>query len=409
LNYQISFLFIRSDTFPKLFSNLMTFKQPVYLDNNATTPMDPRVLEEMLPYFTEKFGNAASRTHAFGWEAEEAVDIAREQVAQLIGAHPQEIVFTSGATESNNLAIKGLINTKTQESHIITVATEHKAVLDTCEHIESLGGKVTYLPVENSGLVNVSVLEQAISKQTALVSVMYANNETGVIQPIREISATAKKHSAVFFSDATQAAGKIPIDVRADGIDMLSFSAHKMYGPKGVGALYVSRKNPAVTLTAQIDGGGHERKMRSGTLNIPGIVGFGKACELCYDEMNVETKRLRELRDRFEQQILELQSTHVNGYEAPRLPHSTNIYFENIDGEKMIFEAASDVAFSRSSACTSATFKPSYVLTAMGLTDAQVYSSFRFSLGRFTTSEQVDHALHVISKIVKAHRHERNY
>jgi cysteine desulfurase len=408
LNYQISSMINLSDPVPKIFNNLMTFKQPVYLDNNATTPMDPRVLDEMLPYFTDKFGNSASRTHAYGWEAEEAVDIAREQVAQLIGAHPQEIVFTSGATESNNLAIKGLIERNIQESHVVTISTEHKAVLDTCEHIENLGVKVTYLPVETSGLVNISDLEQAISKRTNLVSVMYANNETAVIQPIREISAIARQYGVIFFSDATQAVGKIPIDVRADGIDMLSFSAHKMYGPKGVGALYVSRKNPTVTLTSQIDGGGHERKMRSGTLNIPGIVGLGKACELCYNEMTTESRRLRELRDRFERQMLQLKSTHVNGNEASRLPHATNIFFENIDGEKMIFEAASDVAFSRSSACTSATLKPSYVLKAMGLSDDQVYRSFRFSLGRFTTPEQVDHAIHVISKIVKMHRHEGN-
>jgi cysteine desulfurase len=388
----------------------MILKQPVYLDNNATTPMDPRVLEEMLPYFVNKFGNAASRTHAFGWEAEEAVDIAREQVAQLIGAHPQEIVFTSGATESNNLVIKGLSeNSGVAKSHIVTVSTEHKAVLDTCRRIENKGGTVSCLPVTTSGLVDLTALEQAITKQTILVSVMFANNETGIIQPIREIAEIAKKHRILFFTDATQAVGKIPVDVQAQGIDLMSFSAHKMYGPKGVGALYVGKKNPAVDIAAQIDGGGHERNMRSGTLNVPGIVGFGKACELCYNEMTHETLRLRTLRDHFESQMIQLKDTIVNGSEAPRLPHATNISFLNIDGEKMIFEAGSDVAFSRSSACTSATLEPSYVLKAMGLSDSQIHNSFRFSLGRFSSQRQVDHAIHVISRIVKDHRHEGNY
>lgn len=385
----------------------MSLKKPVYLDNSATTPMDPRVLEEMLPYFVDKFGNAASRTHSFGWEAEEGVDIARENIARLIGAHPQEIVFTSGATEANNLAIKGSSNS--EYGHMITVATEHKAVLDTCKSLEKQNVSTTYLQVQNDGLIDLEHLEKAITKQTQLISVMYANNETGVIQPIKEISALAKKHGIFFFCDATQAVGKIPVDVITDGIDMMSFSAHKMYGPKGIGALYVRKKNPRVELISQIDGGGHERNLRSGTLNVPGIVGFGKACELCLDEMNGESKRLLNLRNLFESRILGLSQVSVNGREAPRLPHSTNLSFENIDGEKMIFEAGSEIAFSRSSACTSATLEPSLVLKAMGLTDEVIHNSFRFSLGRFSTEEQVDHAVNVISKIVKRHRHEGNY
>ena len=384
----------------------MNLKKPVYLDNNATTPMDPRVLDEMLPYFLDKFGNAASRTHSFGWEAEEGVDVARENVARLIGAHPQEIVFTSGATEANNLAIKGHSR---ERNHIITVATEHKAVLDTCKNLEKQGTTLTYLPVLANGIIDLDQLEKSITKQTTLISVMYANNETGVIQPIKEISSIAKKYGVLLFCDASQAVGKIPVDVIADGIDVMSFSAHKMYGPKGVGALYVRKKNPRVELHSQIDGGGHERNMRSGTLNVPGIVGFGKACELCKEEMSAESKKLNNLRNIFENSMLELSDTEVNGADSPRLPHSTNIHFQNIDGEKMIFEAGSDVAFSRSSACTSATLEPSFVLKAMGLSDDVIHNSFRFSLGRFSTEEQVDYAIKVISKIVKRHRHEGNY
>ncbi len=383
----------------------MTLKKTVYLDNNATTPMDPRVLEEMLPYFLEKFGNAASRTHALGWEAEEAVDTARENVAHLIGAHPQEIIFTSGATEANNLAIKGVFQTnKSQGTNIITVITEHKAVVDTCRRVEEMGGSVTYLPVASNGLIDLDSLERAITPATILISVMYANNETGVIQPVKEIAAIAKKHGILFFCDASQAVGKVPVNVEQDGIDMMSFSAHKMYGPKGVGALYVRKKNPTVSLTAQIDGGGHERNMRSGTLNVPGIVGFGKACELCDAVMNTEGKRLLQLRNYFEAAILELSSVGINGSDSPRLPHSTNISFQHIDGEKMIFQAGNDIAFSRSSACTSATLEPSYVLKAMGLSDALIHNSFRFSFGRFSTQEEVDYALQVICKIVKEHR-----
>jgi cysteine desulfurase len=388
----------------------MPLKLPVYLDNNATTPMDPSVLDEMLPFFIDKFGNAASRTHAYGWEAEEAVDIARENVARLIGAHPQEIVFTSGATEAVNLAVKGIFEEYSAKGkHIITVATEHKAVLDTCRHIEKSGGRVTYLPVGSNGLIDLAALENAIMPDTILIAVMYANNETGVIQPINEISAIAKKHKILFFSDATQAIGKIPVDVHSPGIDLMAFSAHKFYGPKGIGALYVRKKNPPVAVTAQIDGGGHERNMRSGTLNVPGIVGLGKACELCTDRLPDEAKRLQTLRNYFENQLLTLGGIEINGKDSPRLPHSTNISFHHIDGEKLIFETGSDIAFSRSSACTSATLEPSYVLKAMGVPDEQIHNSFRFSLGRFSTEEQVEHAIKIISKIVKEHRNERNY
>lgn len=372
--------------------------------------MDPKVLEEMLPYFSEKFGNAASRTHSFGWEAEEAVDMARENIASLIGAHPQEIVFTSGATEAVNLAIKGFWESNPEKKgHIITVVTEHRAVLDTCKRIENLGGSVTYLPVGSNGLIDLKELEQAITPETLLIAVMYANNETGVIQPIKEISDIAKAHGILFFTDATQAVGKIPVNVQADGIDLLAFSAHKLYGPKGVGALYVRKKNPTVTLTAQIDGGGHERNMRSGTLNVPGIVAFGKACEICTEKLASESEQLSALRDHFETQLLELRHIDINAGNTPRLPHATNISFHDIDGEKMIFEAASDIAFSRSSACTSATLEPSYVLKAMGLSNELIHSTFRFSFGRFSTEQQVDHAVKVISKIVKEHRSERNY
>jgi cysteine desulfurase len=388
----------------------MTLKLPVYLDNNATTPMDPMVLEEMLPYFSERFGNAASRTHSYGWEAEEAVDLAREQIAELIGAHPHEIVFTSGATESVNLAIKGVWeNNRGNKGHIITVVTEHKAVLDTCKHIEKMGGAVTYLPVQSNGLISLEDLKDAITQDTLLIAVMYANNETGVIQPIRQIGAIAKEHSILFLTDAAQAVGKVPVDVQTDGIDLLTCSAHKLYGPKGVGALYVRKKNPAVTLTAQIDGGGHERSMRSGTLNVPGIVAFGKACAISLEKMAVESERLASLRDRFENQLLSLHNLDINGSNAPRLPHATNISFHHIDGEKMIFEAANDIAFSRSSACTSATLEPSYVLKAMGLSDELIHNTFRFSFGRFSTEAQVDHSVNVISKIVKEHRSERNH
>lgn len=388
----------------------MALKLPVYLDNNATTPMDPRVLEEMLPYFSDKFGNAASRTHSYGWEAEEAVDIARENVAALIGAHPNEIVFTSGATEAVNLAFKGVLeNYPGQNKHIITVATEHKAVLDTCRHLEKTGTSVTYLPVSENGSIDLEELENAITEQTVLISVMYANNETGVIQPIQEIGRIARKHRIPFMTDATQAVGKIPVNVNTDNIDLLTFSAHKLYGPKGTGALFVRKKHPAVSIISQMDGGGHERNMRSGTLNVPGIAGFGKACELCLEGMESESKRLILLRDEFENQLLAINDVHINGKDSLRLPHATNLSFRYIDGEKLIFEAGSDIAFSRSSACTSATLEPSYVLKEMGLSDDIIHNSFRFSFGRFSTEDELSHAVNIISKIVKEHRNERNY
>ncbi|MDB5137388.1 MAG: IscS subfamily cysteine desulfurase [Mucilaginibacter sp.] len=373
---------------------------PIYLDNNATTPMDPRVLEAMLPYFNQKFGNAASRNHAFGWVAEEAVDYAREQVAKIIGANEKEIIFTSGATEADNLAIKGVFEMyKDKGNHIITTTTEHKAVLDTCNHVEKLGGRVTYLPVQADGLVNLQELEAAMTSETILVSVMYGNNEIGVIQPIKEIAAIAHKYGALFMTDATQAVGKIPVDVIADGIDLLAFTAHKIYGPKGVGALYVRRKGPRVKVTAQMDGGGHERGMRSGTLNVPGIVGFGKACELCMQEMEGEAKRLSALRDKLQTSLLQLEESYVNGNVEHRLPHVANISFKYVEGEGLMM-AMKDLAVSSGSACTSASLEPSYVLKSLGLSDDLAHSSIRFGLGRFTTEEEVDYAIEVTKKSV---------
>lgn len=373
---------------------------PIYLDNNATTPLDPRVLDAMLPYFTGKFGNAASRNHAFGWAAEEAVDYAREQVAKLIGANEKEIIFTSGATEADNLAIKGVYEMyKEKGNHIITCVTEHKAVLDTCKHLEKLGAEVTYLPVQADGLVDLKLLEESMTDKTILVAIMYGNNEIGVIQPVREISAIAHKHGALFFTDATQAVGKIPVDVNADGIDLMAFSGHKMYGPKGVGALYVRRKNPRVKVTAQMDGGGHERGMRSGTLNVPGIVGFGKACELCRLEMAEESARLSALRDKLETSLLELEESYVNGNVANRLPHVANISFKYVEGEGLMM-AMKDLAVSSGSACTSASLEPSYVLKSLGLSDDLAHSSIRFGLGRFTSEEEIDFAIEQTKKAV---------
>jgi len=378
----------------------MNMNLPIYLDNNATTPMDPRVLDAMVPYFTQKFGNAASRNHPFGWVAEEAVDYAREQVAKIIGATEKEIIFTSGATEADNLAIKGVFEMyQDKGNHIITAVTEHKAVLDTCKHIEKLGGKVTYLPVKEDGMIDLNDLEAAMTKETILVSIMYGNNEIGVIQPIKEIAAIAHKYGALFMTDATQAVGKIPVDVNADGIDLLAFSAHKIYGPKGVGALYVRRKGPRVKVTAQMDGGGHERGMRSGTLNVPGIVGFGKACELCMQEMESEAKRLSVLRDKLQKSLLELEESYVNGNVEHRLPHVANISFKYVEGEGLMM-AMKDLAVSSGSACTSASLEPSYVLKSLGLSDDLAHSSIRFGLGRFTTEEEVDYAIEVTKKSV---------
>lgn len=379
----------------------MSVKLPIYLDNNATTPCDPRVLDEMIPYFTEKFGNAASRSHPFGWVAEEAVDYAREQVAKLINASPKEIIFTSGATEADNLALKGVFEMYSSKgNHIITCTTEHKAVLDTCKHIEKLGGEVTYLQVQPDGLIDLGELEKAITSKTILISIMYGNNEIGVVQPIREISAIAKKHGVLFFTDATQAVGKIPVDVEADGIDLMAFSAHKMYGPKGVGALYVRRKNPRVKVTAQMDGGGHERGMRSGTMNVPGIVGFGKACEICMNEMESEAARLSVMRDRLEQGLLELEEAYVNGNVEHRLPHVANISFKYVEGEGLMMGFNKNIALSSGSACTSASLEPSYVLKALGLGDDLAHSSLRFGLGRFTTDEQIDYTIGAIKETV---------
>ena len=363
--------------------------------------MDPRVLEAMIPYFTEHFGNAASRNHPFGWEAEEAVDYAREQVAQLIGADPKEIIFTSGATEGDNLGIKGVYEMYASKgNHIITCTTEHKAVLDTCKHIERSGGEVTYLEVGADGLVDLKELEAAIKPTTILIAIMYANNEIGVIQPVKEISTIAKKHGVLFFSDAVQAVGKIPFDVNKDGIDIMAFTAHKMYGPKGIGALYVRRKNPRVKVTAQMDGGGHERGMRSGTLNVPGIVGFGKACELARLEMGADAERLSKLRDKLENALMQLEETYVNGTPEHRLPHVSNISFKYVEGEGLLMGFNKNIALSSGSACTSASLEPSYVLKALGLGDDLAHSSLRFGLGRFTTDEQIDYTIKAISETV---------
>jgi cysteine desulfurase len=376
-------------------------KLPIYLDHNSTTPMDPRVLEAMIPYFTENFGNAASRNHSFGWHAEEAVDYAREQIAQLIGADPKEIIFTSGATEGNNLGIKGVYEMYASKgNHIITCTTEHKAVLDTCKHLEKLGAEVTYLEVQPDGLIDLKALEAAMRPTTILVAIMYANNEIGVIQPVKEISASAKKHGALYFSDAVQAVGKIPVDVIADGIDIMSFTAHKMYGPKGVGALYVRRKNPRVKVTAQIDGGGHERGMRSGTLNVPGIVGFGKAAEIARLDMAGDTERISKLRDKLENALKVIDETYVNGNPAHRLPHVSNISFKYVEGEGLMMGFNKDIALSSGSACTSASLEPSYVLKALGLGDDLAHSSLRFGLGRYTTEEQIDFTIKAVTDTV---------
>jgi cysteine desulfurase len=379
-------------------------KFPIYFDNHATTPVDPRVLEAMLPYFTEKFGNAASRNHQYGWEAEEAVETARAQVAALIGANPKEIVFTSGATESDNLAIKGAAYMyRDKGDHIITAVTEHKAVIDSCKRLEKEGFRVTYLPVQTDGLVDLELLTQTITDKTILITIMAANNEIGVVQPVAEIGAIARERGVVFHTDAVQAAGKVPFDVNSMKVDLASLSGHKIYGPKGVGALYVRRRNPRVLLTPIIDGGGHERGMRSGTLNVPGIVGFGKACEIARLEMTEERARLTALRDRLNARLHEgLDELYINGSMEHRLPGNLNISFAYVEGESLLM-GISDVAVSSGSACTSASLEPSYVLKALGAGDELAHSSIRFGLGRFNTDEEVDYVaaklVDVVSKL----------
>jgi cysteine desulfurase len=377
-------------------------KLPIYMDNHATTPVDPRVVEAMLPYFTEHFGNAASRSHAFGWGAEKAVDKARDQVGALIGASGKEIVWTSGATESDNLAIKGAAEFyKDRGDHIITAQTEHKAVLDTCKRLEKEGFRVTYLSVDKDGRVSPGAVAAAMTDKTILVSIMLANNEIGTVNPINEIGKVVKEKGAIFHVDAVQGVGRIPFDVNACQADLVALSAHKMYGPKGVGALYVRRK-PRVRLTAIIDGGGHERGMRSGTLNVPGIVGFGKAAELCHTEMAVESKRLFALRERLRLGIQsKISDTFVNGSLEHRLPGSLNISFAYIEGEAMLM-GLKDVAVSSGSACTSASLEPSYVLRALGVEEEMAHTSIRFGLGRFNTEEEVDFVINaVVSKVNK--------
>jgi len=375
-------------------------KLPIYMDSHSTTPVDPRVLEVMLPYFTEKFGNAASRNHAFGWEAEEAVEHARKQIARLIHADPKEIVFTSGATESDNLALKGVVEMYREKGdHIITSQTEHRAILDTAKALEKKGVKVTYLPVDKYGRVNPEDVRNAMTDRTILVSVMLANNEIGTISSLKEIGKIAKEKGVLFHSDATQGVGKIPVDVQEMGIDLMSFTAHKIYGPKGVGALYVRRRSPRVRLAPQMDGGGHERGMRSGTLAVPLIVGFGKACELCEHEMQAESERVRGLRDRLHEGLTKaLDEVYLNGHPTERLPHNLNVSFAYVEGEALLM-GVKEIALSSGSACTSATLEPSYVLRALGVGSDLAHSSIRFGLHRFTTQEEVDYT---VTRMVQA-------
>ena len=382
------------------------FKLPVYMDNNSTTRTDPRVLEAMMPYFTEKFGNSASRNHAYGWETEEGVDLAREQVASIINASSKEIIFTSGATESNNLAIKGVAAMyKKKGNHIISASTEHKAVIDNCMRLERDGCTVTFLPVDKYGIVSPQQVADAITDKTIIVSIMAANNEIGTVHPMKEIGAVCKAKGVLFHTDATQAVGKIPMDVEDMGIDLLSMTAHKMYGPKGVGALYVRRKDPRVRLDAMLDGGGHERGMRSGTLNVTGIVGMGMAAEICRKELHSESERLLKLRNRLHEGInSKLEDAYLNGHPIHRLPGNLNISFAFVEGEGLMM-GIKDVAVSSGSACTSASLEPSYVLKALGLGDELAHSSIRFGLGRFNTEEEVDF---VINDVVRAVNHLRD-
>lgn len=376
-------------------------KSPIYLDYNATTPVDKRVIDKLLPYFTYTFGNASSRTHAFGWIAEDAVKIAREQVAKLIHCIDQEIVFTSGATEAINLAIKGIWeNYQTKGKHIITVKTEHKAVLDSCRVLEAKGAEVTYLSVDREGLIDLDELKNSLKPQTILVAVMYGNNETGVIQPIRRIAELTHANNSIFMCDATQSVGKINLNVEEEHIDLMCLSAHKMYGPKGVGALYIRRKNPRVTLFPQIDGGGHERGLRSGTLNVPGIVGLGKACEIAGQEMWEDAVRISRLRTKLEQHLCDLGNVFINGSAKHRMFNVTNISFRGVRSEKMI-QKMPGIAVAMGSACTSAVPEPSHVLKAMGLSDEESYSSIRFSLGKYTTEEEINETIKTVSGVVK--------
>ena len=383
---------------PSLILKLMSAKH-IYLDNNSTTPTDPRVVDAMIPFFYENPGNAASRSHPFGWKAEEAVDYAREQIANLIGADSKEIIFTTGATESDNLAIKGVFEMYSRKgNHIVTLQTEHKAVLDTCKKIEKLGGEVTYLSVGKNGLVDLDELRAAIKDNTILVSIMWANNETGVIQPMKEIGDICRDKGVLFMSDATQAVGKIPVNPKEIGVHLMAFTGHKMYGPKGVGALFVNRKNPRVKVTAQMDGGGHERGMRSGTLNVPGIVGFGKAAEIAQQDMAADADRLSKMRDRLETSLMaNLEEVYINGSVDHRMPHVTNLSFKHVEGEGLMM-TFNNIAVSSGSACTSASLEPSYVLMALGLGDDLAHSSIRFSLGRFNTDDDVDFAIDALTK-----------
>ena len=380
----------------------MTMKLPIYMDYHATTPVDPRVVDAMLPYFTQRFGNSASRNHAFGWEAEEAVETARRQVADLIGANPKEIIFTSGATESNNLAIKGVAEMYREKgNHVITAVTEHKAVIDTCKKLEKQGGRVTYLPVQKDGRIDLDDLRAAITDKTILITIMTANNEIGVLQPIAEIGAIAKEKGILFHTDAVQAVGKVPFSVTDSKVDLVSMSGHKFYGPKGVGALYVRRRNPRVLLAEQISGGGHERGMRSGTLNVPGIVGLGAAAALAQAEMPTESERLRKLRDSLNKKLhANLDELYINGSMEHRLPHNLNVSFAYVEGESLLM-GINDVAVSSGSACTSASLEPSYVLKALGAGDDLAHSSIRFGLGRWSTEEEVDYVVEKLTTVVR--------
>src|SRR6185295_14650612 len=377
-------------------------KLPIFLDNHSTTPMDPRVLETMLPYFVEKFGNAASRNHAFGWAAEEAVESSRKQIAKLIKADAKEIVFTSGATESDNLAIKGVLEMYREKGdHIITASTEHRAVLDTVKSLEGKGkATATYLSVDKFGMVSPEDVRNAITEKTILISIMLANNEIGTINPIKEIGKIAKAKGILFHCDATQGVGKIPVSVNEMGIDLMSFSAHKLYGPKGIGALYVRKKGPRVRIAPMIEGGGHERGMRSGTLPVPLVVGFGMACEICEKEMSIESVRLAALRDRLQEGILKgLDEVYLNGHPTQRLPHNLNLSFAYVEGESLLM-GLKEIALSSGSACTSATLEPSYVLRALGVGSDLAHSSIRFGLGRFNTEEEIDYTIKRIIEVV---------